>query len=43
MKKVLIALLTVGFLTVLTGCETMKGLGKDIQKAGEAIEDTAND
>lgn len=43
MKKFFVVLLTVGFVTALTGCETMKGLGKDIQKAGEAIEDTASD
>ena len=27
----------------LTGCETMEGLGKDIQSLGEAIEDSATD
>lgn len=43
MKKFFIVLLMAGFVSALTGCETMKGLGKDIQKAGEAIEDTAND
>jgi entericidin A len=25
----------------LTACNTMQGIGKDIKKAGEAIEDTA--
>jgi predicted small secreted protein len=25
----------------LMGCETMKGLGRDISKAGESIEDAA--
>ncbi len=26
---------------VLAGCETMKGLGRDISKAGDKIEDAA--
>jgi predicted small secreted protein len=26
----------------LVGCETFKGLGRDVQKAGNWIEDTAN-
>jgi predicted small secreted protein len=26
----------------LTGCETMKGLGKDMEKAGEAIQKKAD-
>lgn len=26
---------------VLSGCETMKGVGKDVQKAGGAIEKAA--
>ena len=28
-------------LFMLAGCNTMKGLGQDIQKAGETIEDAA--
>ncbi|MAL78773.1 MAG: hypothetical protein CMN55_06605 [Sneathiella sp.] len=27
----------------LTACETMEGAGKDIEKAGEAIQDEADD
>ncbi|MCC6206626.1 MAG: entericidin A/B family lipoprotein [Gammaproteobacteria bacterium] len=33
----LLALMVMG----LAGCETMKGLGRDISKAGEKIEDAA--
>jgi predicted small secreted protein len=40
MKRVLTVLLLVACLMV-TGCNTMKGLGKDIKKAGEAIEEAA--
>jgi predicted small secreted protein len=30
------------WLVALTGCETMKGLGKDMEKAGEAIQKKAD-
>ncbi len=36
-KTVLVAL-SVLMTVIFTGCETVKGVGKDIQKAGEAIE-----
>ena len=44
MKKVALILLMGLAFTVtftLSGCETMKGLGSDIQKAGKAIEKKA--
>ncbi|AXY58497.1 entericidin, EcnA/B family [Acinetobacter chinensis] len=39
MKKVLAASLMVAF--VLTGCNTVKGVGKDVSKAGDAVTSTA--
>ncbi|MFP4070269.1 MAG: entericidin A/B family lipoprotein [Opitutales bacterium] len=33
----------VGSLFVLTGCETTAGAGRDMEAAGEAVEDTAED
>lgn len=39
MKKVLAASLVVAF--VLTGCNTFKGMGKDVSKAGDAVTNTA--
>ncbi|OAV28947.1 entericidin A/B family lipoprotein [Moraxella catarrhalis] len=39
MKKVLIA--SIAAVVVLTGCNTIKGLGKDVSKTGEAVSDTA--
>jgi predicted small secreted protein len=39
--KTLTALLIVASLLVLTGCNTVKGVGQDIQKAGSAIEGAA--
>jgi len=37
-----IAMLTLCLLSLaLAGCNTMKGLGEDLQKAGEKLEDAA--
>ncbi|HKL24606.1 MAG TPA: entericidin A/B family lipoprotein [Desulfuromonadales bacterium] len=40
MKQTL-TIVIIGLLVLLSGCETMKGLGKDVQKAGQWVEDTA--
>lgn len=39
MKKLIATLLAATFL--LAGCNTLQGMGQDIQKAGSAIEDAA--
>ncbi len=39
--KTLLSLIVASFLLVLTGCNTVKGMGQDIQKAGEKIEGAA--
>ncbi|MDO4250560.1 MAG: entericidin A/B family lipoprotein [Moraxella sp.] len=39
MKKLVISLLTLSIM--LTGCNTIKGFGKDVSKAGEGISNTA--
>ena len=39
--KALSALMLLLALCSLTGCNTVKGLGQDLQKAGEKIEDAA--
>ncbi len=39
MKKILATSLILTF--VLTGCNTVKGVGKDVSKAGEAVTGTA--
>jgi entericidin A len=42
MKKIIVLVvttLTVSF--ALSGCNTVKGVGQDLQKAGERIEDVA--
>ncbi len=43
MRKLLIALIAAPlFAASLAGCNTMSGFGKDVQKAGDKIEDSAN-
>jgi predicted small secreted protein len=39
--KILISALIIGLCLSITGCNTIKGAGQDIQKAGEKIEDAA--
>ena len=39
MKRILFALLA--SLYLLAGCNTLEGMGKDIQKGGEKIEEAA--
>lgn len=41
MKTILALLLTSTF--VLTGCNTVAGAGKDIERGGEKVQDTAKD
>ncbi|MCK7592225.1 entericidin A/B family lipoprotein [Pseudomarimonas salicorniae] len=41
MKRVLGSALLVLVILALAGCNTLQGAGKDIQKAGEAIERAA--
>ena len=38
MAKKLIALLSIGMMVALTGCNTVRGVGQDIEKGGEAIQ-----
>ena len=39
MKKILAASIALAF--VLTGCNTVKGVGKDVSKAGSVVTNTA--
>ncbi len=39
--KTLSLLLSLSFLLALNGCNTVKGVGQDLQKAGEKIEEAA--
>ncbi len=40
-KKILLIIALVVLTFSLFGCETFKGVGRDIQSAGEAVENTA--
>jgi len=40
-KKILAALMLVGILGTIAGCNTMQGLGQDIERGGEKIQDKA--
>ncbi len=39
--KIITVILTIFILSSLSACNTMAGLGKDIQQGGEALERTA--
>jgi predicted small secreted protein len=41
MKKTIAALLALSFALALAGCNTVRGMGQDVQKAGSALEDAA--
>ena len=42
MKKLCIVFLLLGALFSLTGCNTVRGVGKDIQGAGSAVKHAAD-
>ena len=41
LKTAILTLLAAAFLALLAGCNTIEGMGKDIQKAGEGIENAS--
>jgi predicted small secreted protein len=41
-KKIILAVLIIIYITALTGCHTMHGLGQDIESAGESIQKAAD-
>ena len=41
LKRLVCALAAMGFLAVVTGCNTMEGLGQDTKAAGNGIEKSA--
>jgi predicted small secreted protein len=42
-RKLFLAVLLAVSVVSLSACNTVSGAGKDVQKAGEVIEDTAED
>jgi len=43
LKKILSSLILAVLFGSIAGCNTISGLGKDIERAGEATQDTAAD
>jgi predicted small secreted protein len=43
MKRVVAMALMVMFLSALAGCETVKGLGKDIENLGESMQKSSEE
>ncbi len=41
MRKLILIAALIGFGTSLSACNTMEGLGKDIQKGGQNLEESA--
>ena len=41
--KTLLALMLSSAFVVLTGCNTVAGAGKDLERGGEKVQDTAKD
>ena len=41
MKKLMALTVALAFALLASGCNTVKGVGKDVQKAGEKIEDAS--
>jgi predicted small secreted protein len=40
---VLVPLISAAGLTMLCACNTVEGVGRDVERAGDAIQDEAND
>jgi len=43
MKKIVAALFVAALVPTLAACNTVKGVGKDVQAGGEAVEEVAKD
>ena len=41
LQKILATLMLLGMLGTIAGCNTMQGLGQDIERGGEKIQDKA--
>ena len=42
-RKILATLMLLGMLGTIAGCNTVEGMGKDIERGGEMTQDTAKD
>jgi len=42
-RKILTWVAMLGFLALLSACNTIEGMGRDVSSGGEHVEDAAND
>ena len=40
-KRLIAAVVAAGFMAGLAGCNTVQGAGKDVERAGEKVQDSA--
>jgi|LNFM01.1.fsa_nt_gb entericidin B len=43
LNRCVVAILMIGLMSALAGCNTIAGAGKDIERGGQVIRDTAKD
>ena len=41
MKKLIASAVVLGYLALLAGCNTVEGVGKDVEKGGEKMQNSA--
>lgn len=41
--RILVTLMILGFVVMIAGCNTVAGAGKDIERGGQAVKETAED
>lgn len=42
-QKISVFVLILGFISVLSGCNTIAGMGQDVESGGKHVEDAAKD
>ena len=40
-RKILVMVVMLGYMTALTACSTVEGVGKDVESGGEHVQDAA--
>ena len=43
LKKIIAATIMLGIFGFMAGCNTMEGVGKDVERGGEKMQDSAKD
>ncbi len=43
LNKIIATIVTLGFIGAFAGCNTMEGVGKDVERGGEKMQDSAKD